>query len=263
VPLIALLVCWHSHLQHEVLHGHPTRIVWLNELLVFPSIGLWFPYGVFRDSHLEHHKDSALTIPIDDPESFYVTERQWQRMSETRKALLRFNNTVLGRFLIGPVLGTVVLYGGAVRKLASGDRSDLASWLLHGPGCALVIVWLALCGFPWWVYAASAYFGVSLIMMRSFAEHRPANGIAERICINEAEAPIGLLFLNNNLHAVHHAMPGMAWYELPAIYRANPDSYLKNNGHFLWRGYRDIVRRHFIVPKDDPVHPFYGRSETV
>jgi fatty acid desaturase len=258
IPVGAVLVCWHGHLQHEVLHGHPTRIAWVNEALVFPALGLWFPYGIYRDSHLGHHTDWRLTCPIDDPESFYVTPEAWGRMSTFWKAVLRFNNTVVGRLLIGPLLATWALYGGAVVKLLKGDTSDLSAWVLHGVGCFLVLTWLvAVAAFPLWLYAPMAYFGISLVMLRSFAEHRPAQEVGARICINFAEPPMALLYLNNNLHAVHHAMPGVPWYELSGLFRAERDSYLERNGGFVWHGYRDVFRRHLFVPKDEPVHPYH------
>ncbi len=258
IPVGAVLVCWHGHLQHEVLHGHPTRIVWLNESLVFPALGLWFPYGVYRDSHLAHHTDWHLTCPIDDPESFYVTPEVWARLPRAWQAVLRFNNTVVGRLLIGPLLATWSLYGGAAVKLAKGDATELKAWVLHAVGCALVLHWLiVVTAFPLWVYAPMAYIGISLIMLRSFGEHRPAPDAAGRICINLAEPPMALLYLNNNLHAVHHAAPGMAWYELPRMFRADRERVLERNGDFVWRGYRDLFRRHFLTPKDEPVHPYH------
>ena len=257
IPAGAVLVCWHGHLQHEILHGHPTRTVWLNEALVFPALGFWFPYGIYRDSHLAHHTDWRLTCPIDDPESYYVTPEAWERMPGWWKAVLWFNNSVLGRFMIGPLLATWSLYGGAVRKLLHGDTSDLRSWILHGLGCAVVLAWLMVVSFPLWVYAPMAYFGISLIMMRSYGEHRPATKVGHRICINLAEPPIALLFLNNNLHAVHHAAPGLAWYELPRLFRDNRDLFLERNGGFVWHGYRDVLGHHFLKPKDSPVHPLH------
>ena len=58
----------HSSLQHEALHGHPTRSAALNEALVFLPLGLLFPYRRFKMLHLRHHNNSALTDPYDDPE---------------------------------------------------------------------------------------------------------------------------------------------------------------------------------------------------
>ncbi|MBN36140.1 MAG: hypothetical protein CMM46_15465 [Rhodospirillaceae bacterium] len=199
LPAVSVLLCWHGHLQHEVLHGHPTRIVWLNELLVFPALGLWFPYGLYRDSHLAQQTETCQTCPIDDPESFYVTARRWARMSALHKAILGFNNSVLGRFLIGPVLASMVRH----RAQRNG-----------------------------------------------FVSTRPRR-------------PWACFTSTNNLHAVHHAMPSVAWYELPAIYRAGRERYLEDKGGFLWNGYRDVFRRHFLRPKDEPVHPYFEDGAAV
>ena len=38
----AIICCWGS-LQHEVIHGYPTRWRWVNEALVYPSLWLWLP----------------------------------------------------------------------------------------------------------------------------------------------------------------------------------------------------------------------------
>ncbi len=45
---------------------------WMSDILVFPAIGLIFPFERFRKSHLDHHMDSNLTDPYDDPESNYL-----------------------------------------------------------------------------------------------------------------------------------------------------------------------------------------------
>ena len=67
VPM-ALSVGFHSSLQHEILHGHPTRNAGLNEALVWLPVGLYIPYRRFRDNHLRHHNDDRLTDPYEDPE---------------------------------------------------------------------------------------------------------------------------------------------------------------------------------------------------
>jgi len=66
-----LAAAMHSSLCHEALHGHPTRLKWLNEALVFAQLSLVIPYGRFHDLHLVHHTDENLTDPYDDPESNY------------------------------------------------------------------------------------------------------------------------------------------------------------------------------------------------
>ena len=105
VPLLAVVLAQHSSLQHEVIHGHPTRNQRLNEALVFPALGLLIPYERFRDMHLAHHYDPLLTDPHDDPESNYLDPAVWARLRRPVRALLAVNNTLLGRMLIGPFLG--------------------------------------------------------------------------------------------------------------------------------------------------------------
>ncbi len=261
IPLMGWFICWHGHLQHEVLHGHPTRTRWVNEALVYPSFGLWFPYGTYRDSHLSHHADWHLTCPVDDAESFYVTREMWDRTGPLHRVLLQVNQTLGGRLLIGPLLASEGLYGNAIRQIMRGDRDTISNWLHHAAGSALVILWLvAVADYPVWLYIISAYMGISLVLLRSYAEHRPAREIPHRICINDAEKLMGLLFLNNNLHAVHHARPAMAWFDLPLFYRMNHAEFRQINGDFTWNGYRELFRKYLFRMKEDPVHPYFDSN---
>ncbi len=64
-------------------------------------------------------------------------------------------------------------------------------------------------------------------------------------------APIlGLLFLNNNLHAAHHDHPGVAWHRLPAFYQRNRERLLRDNGGLVYAGYSDVFRRFLFRPHD-------------
>ena len=54
VPL-AIVTAFHSSLQHEALHGHPTRSTRWNEVLVFLPLGLFVPYRRLRV--LESNRD--------------------------------------------------------------------------------------------------------------------------------------------------------------------------------------------------------------
>jgi len=103
-----LTVTLHSSLQHEILHGHPTRFCAINEALVFPAVGMFVPYRRFRDTHLCHHNNVLLTDPYDDPESWYLSRHDWHRTSWLMRKLLQVNNSLAGRVTIGPALG---LYG--------------------------------------------------------------------------------------------------------------------------------------------------------
>jgi fatty acid desaturase len=68
------------------------------------------------------------------------------------------------------------------------------------------------------------------------------------------------MFLNNNLHMLHHAEPGLAWYRLPARYRAERARLLAANGGYLMRGYAEVFARYLLWPKERPVHPFADRA---
>ncbi len=77
IPLLSLCLALFSSLQHEVLHGHPTRWAWFNTLIALPPLGIVIPFHRFQDLHLSHHRDQVLTDPYDDPESYYVHPDRW------------------------------------------------------------------------------------------------------------------------------------------------------------------------------------------
>src|SRR5579871_3005737 len=83
-PLVLLfgawLVAWQSSLQHEILHGHPTRSRQFNLWLGSPPLSLWLPYQAYRRLHLVHHRDERLTDPLDDPESYYWRDSEWRAL---------------------------------------------------------------------------------------------------------------------------------------------------------------------------------------
>jgi fatty acid desaturase len=263
--LIALLgaglIAWHSSLQHEIVHYHPTRWRRVNFALAFAPLSLWLPYARFPMTHLVHHRDEALTDPLDDPESFYLTAAQWRRKRPLTRALLRAQTTLLGRLTIGPAwtIGRFVL--AEARAIAAGDRQRAGIWTGHLAGVALVLYWLvAICDMsPAFYLAAIVYPGTALLLLRSFAEHRAAPGVRERIAIVENAWILGPLFLFNNLHAAHHERPELAWYELPRWYRANRDRLIRANGGLVYDGYGEVARRFLVTPHDTPIHPL-GRA---
>ena len=106
--LIPLVVLWLS-VQHELLHGHPTRWPLLNKTLGYAPFAVWYPYTLYRDSHLRHHRDEDLTLPGIDPESRYLSAEQWQGRSLFERGLHWLNKTVIGRFLLGAPLALLVL----------------------------------------------------------------------------------------------------------------------------------------------------------
>ena len=76
VPFILLvlaggwLVAWHGSLQHEVLHGHPTRSRRLNDAIGSIPIALWLPYPLYKRAHIKHHNEEWLTDTLAPPESY-------------------------------------------------------------------------------------------------------------------------------------------------------------------------------------------------
>lgn len=257
ILVTVLCVTLHSSLQHEVLHGHPFRVRLLNEALVFLPVGLVIPYGRFRDTHLAHHHDEILTDPYDDPETNFLDPAHWARLSGPKRVVLRLNNTLLGRMVLGPALGCVAFVGGDMRAIAGGDRQILRDWLLHLAGLCLLAWLLAAAAMPLWAYALSAYMGLSILKIRTFLEHR-ANVLARgRSVIIEGGLILPFLFLNNNLHAVHHCRPAVAWYRLPALYRRGRDDYLRRNEGYRYRSYAEVFRRHLFQAKDPVPHPLW------
>jgi fatty acid desaturase len=260
ILVTTLMVTLHSSLQHEVLHGHPTRFRALNEALVFLPIGLLFPYGRFRDTHLAHHRDEHLTDPYDDPESNFQDPEVWARLSWPRRALLRFNNTLFGRLIVGPAIGAVCFIGGDMRAIATGDRAIRRDWLLHLAGLVIVARLVQASEMPGWAYLLSAYMGLSILKIRTYLEHRAHELARCRTVVVDGGWLLPFLFLNNNLHVVHHAKPGVAWYRLPALYRANRDDFLRRNGGYRYASYGEVFRRHLFRAKDPVPHPIWPRD---
>ena len=174
LALMAVSVAFHSSLQHEVLHGHPTRNGMINEILVSLPIGLVFPYRRYKHLHLKHHADERLTDPYDDPESYYRALGDWEKLPSFVRALLGWNNSLVGRIVIGPALMVVGFVVNETRLVVGGDDKTRTAWVLHGLGLVpmLATVWFVF-GIPLWLYALTAvYWGLSIISIRSYCEHQ-------------------------------------------------------------------------------------------
>ncbi|MFT4151746.1 MAG: fatty acid desaturase [Paracoccaceae bacterium] len=258
VVLTTLAITQFSSLQHEVLHGHPFRRRLLNEALVFPGLTLFVPYVRFRDTHLAHHHDPILTDPYDDPESNYLDPAVWGRLPRMTQWLLRVNNTLAGRMALGPVIGTWYFVKSDLALIRGGDRDILRAWALHGAGVALVLAWLWSVGtMPVWAWVLSAYLAYAVLKIRTFLEHRAHEMHRARTVIIEDRGPLALLYLNNNLHVVHHMHPQVPWYRLPAVYTARRDHFQRRNEGYVYRSYAEIFRKHFLRAKDPVPHPVW------
>jgi len=258
--LLVLAVALQSSLMHEASHGHPTRNALANEILVGLPVGLVYPFRRFKALHLRHHADERLTDPFDDPESYYRALWRYEELPGWLKGLLGFNNTMVGRFLIGPAIANIGFVLTEARLMAEGDRAVRRAWLHHAAGLALVLpLVLFVFAVPVWAYLAAAYLGQSLISIRTFAEHQWSERPDGRTIIVE-RSPLALLFLNNNLHLVHHKMPTVAWYRLPALFRARRAEWVKLNDNYVYPSYLALFRDFAFRRKEPVVHPVLRRS---
>ena len=259
VVLAALMAALHASITHEVVHGHPfPGRPRLNAALVWPSLVLVIPYGRFRDTHLAHHNNSVLTDPYDDPESNYLDPETWVRIPAVLRAILRANNTLAGRMLIGPMISQIAFMHCDLRAARVGDGRVLRGWLWHIPALAGVLLWFALVAeMPFWAYAIAAYLAISILKIRTFLEHQAEERASNRTVIIEDRGPLAWMFLNNNLHVVHHMHPKVPWYGLPGLYFSNRSRYLGRNGGYMYRSYAEVFRRHFLRAKDPVPHPLW------
>lgn len=257
LPPLILVVVLHQSLQHELIHGHPTRWPRVNALLAYPPLGLWFPFPLYRDSHLAHHRRENLTDPDLDPESRYVGGEVWERRGQAGRALLWLDKTLLGRVLVGPVLSLHGMLEFEVRRCRRGERGVQGVWLIHLTLCTgLLLAIHGLSGMPLAVYVLGvAWPALALALIRSFYEHRPALDPAQRCVLNESGGALRWLFLNNTLHLVHHDLPGLPWYLIPRVYRARRSAYQARSGGFVFSGYRELGRRFAWRAVDAPRHP--------
>jgi fatty acid desaturase len=256
----AWIIAWHLNLQHEIIHGHPTKSRLVNDAIGCWPLSLWLPFSIYRSSHLAHHRDANLTDPLEDPESYYWTRENWGALGPLARALMTAQSTLLGRIVLGPALaiagGVRQTVGGALR----GEKGARPLLFWHLVGCAPVLFWvIVVCGMPVWLYVACfVYPGVGLALVRSFAEHRAAPEAERRTAIVENAWILGPLFLFNNLHVAHHLRRGLPWYQIPKFYRLNRAALIERNGGLLYRGYADVARRYLLKPHDTPTHPGWG-----
>ena len=259
-PLGAYLICLAGSLQHEAVHGHPTRSALINEVLVWLPVGLLYPYRRYKTMHLKHHNNDHLTDPDIDPESYYMDPQAWEHTPPALRLIYTFNNSFAGRMIIGPAIAAVHFLRDEAAAIIGGDRHIVRVWMAHGLGLALVWLWITqICGMPFGYYVLfMAYPGLSLTLMRSFAEHRAHDQVGCRTIIIEANPVISLMLLNNNLHMAHHQHPNMAWYNLPGYYRAHKQELLEQNCGYLIQGYWRIIADYGLKPKEPVSHPLPG-----
>ncbi len=262
--LLIWLTTWYMSLQHELIHGHPTRYPQINKLFGLLPFSIWYPYDVYRDLHLQHHIDEDLTVPETDPESYYFTRSRWTHFNGLQRLLVRVRNTFPGRLLLAPLLTMCWAVLNIWESFRQLNRAATGMWLLHFLLMLPLIGWLVQHNFSIIFYLLLVTGPMlSLVSVRSFLEHRAEEAPEARTVINEAGLFWRLLFLNLNYHSVHHDLPGIPWYGLPQVYRSHKKEYLERNQGFFVKGYGELMRRHLIKAVDVEVNPFFpeGRPE--
>ncbi|MEL6607804.1 MAG: fatty acid desaturase [Pseudomonadota bacterium] len=259
VPVLALCVALQASLQHEAIHGHPWRSDLANGLIAWPPLTLAIPYLRFHDTHLAHHRDARLTDPFEDPESNYLDPGQWAALPGWVRAALEVNNTLMGRMVLGPLIGQLRFMADDARQIAQGDARVALGWALHIPAVVAVLAVIVISPLPLWAYLIAAYGGLSILKIRTYAEHRAHARSGARSVIIEDRGPLAFLFLNNNLHVVHHAAPSVPWYQLPAHFAAHRAHFLSMNGGYHFASYREVFARYLTRAKDPVAHPLWRR----
>lgn len=254
IPAGAILVAWHSSLQHEAVHGLIAQPRWLNDALAWLPLSLWLPFRRYKQTHLIHHNLAHLTDPRRDPESYYIDPKTWESLPPWRQKMLIWHNTFIGRMLIGPWLMIGQFLHAEAEHWREPGQQRL--WLIHLLGCLIVIGWLWLWGFNIISYILCFVIpATSLGLVRSFAEHKARETPEERTAVIEEKGFWALLFLNNNLHFAHHKRPQLRWTELPDYYARHKRALLEENGGLIYIGYGEVIQRYWRQPVDQVAHP--------
>jgi fatty acid desaturase len=255
--LLTLATCWFTSLQHELIHGHASKSRRLNRLFGLAPLAVWYPYELYRRSHLAHHRDELLTEPGIDPESNYIDDAAFRRLPACIRPMWIAQRTVLGRLLLGPLMVIVPAWLDIVRRPLRHDFTQVRSWVVHIAMLGAMLIALdryADIG-PVRYLLTIGYPALGIAMLRSFYEHRPAQAASHRVVINEAGLFWRILYLNNNYHAVHHERPDLPWYLVRRFYLNNRADVLVRNGGFVIPGYMSLMTRYAMNTVDSPIHP--------
>ena len=100
----------------------------------------------------------------------------------------------------------------------------------------------------------ACYVGTAFTLLRSFVEHLAVDDHAPSAVVRSGRF-FGLLYLNNNLHYTHHAVPGAPWYRLRGLSESLGSAEAAGRGAGTYRGYGEVVRRYGWRPFAQPWHP--------
>lgn len=257
VVMLILALALHSSLSHELLHGHPFGRTGVETVIGLWQPGLFVPYLRFKRTHLAHHCDANLTDPYDDPESNYLEPDVWESLAPWLQWILRVNNTLGGRIVLGPLIGMFAFVRSDIRAMRAGDRMILRDWLAHVPGAVFTLWAVSVSSLSIWAYLLACYGALSVLRIRTFLEHQAHDRVSGRTVIIEDRGPLGFLFLNNNLHVVHHMHPNVAWYRLWPLYLSQRERFVTRNHGYVYPSYAAIFRLYFWRGKDNVAHPIW------
>ena len=254
IPMLGVLGAWHLSMQHEVLHGHPFKNQFLNDVLGGIPVTLWIPYLAFKKDHHEHHL-SDLTNPALDNESYYVSQEQWDKAGKIRRAAWTANRTILFRMFVWTIVSTITYVLSVLKRAVRNEKSDRLAVALHVVGVVFVVYLVSLSSMPLWQFAlGTTYGGRILNAIRPFPEHKYQSGVETRTAMIMAGRFMSLLMLNNNLHVAHHDEPGVPWYRYDKLMqRVNAVQRARDAGVLYEGGYAEIFRRFSFTPVDSPV----------
>ena len=260
IPVLGLVITWHGSMQHEIIHGHPTKWGKVNRFIGRTTFDLFTPFEHYRRVHLLHHRDQFLTDPSMDGESFYFTAERWADSGPTMRKILRAHHTLLGRLLLSPFLTLAGYVGDQMLQAVTGEHPDgegcpRRRWAGHVPFVALTVAWLWFVEFSPLTYFACVCVAISGVRLRSFAEHRWTPDGRPRTAMVHASPVFALLFLNNNLHVAHHFRMSVPWYQLPRLGRTIEADELARQGAGVYSGYFDVARQYGLRMFDEPVYP--------
>ena len=256
-PVAVVLITLHSSLQHEIVHGHPTRWDGVNRALASLPLSLWLPFERYRQTHRQHHIDARLTDPLDDPETYYWTPERLDELSAVTRTLYSIQQTLAGRMVIGSFWRIAKFLHTELNGVIENRGNLRVVWLEHLLWCVPVILWIRLvCGMPLWIYVVAMVIPANgILLIRSFAEHRARPEVRRRVALVEGSWLLGPLFLFNNLHALHHEAPAIPWYQYNARYARERERLIAENGGLVYRTYFEVARRYLFRPHDVLRHP--------
>lgn len=221
ITAAVLASSWCAYAQftvlHDAAHWSLSKRPWLNESLgAAAALVLFAPFGALRRNHLHHHAHT--NDPAEDPDFWVAGEnalsiflRCWTQF--TRHYLCYFTKLSRRDTAYREALLTVALLAACV-----------AAAIYHGRALDLALYW----------FIPSQVASAALAFSFDYWPHRPHRNQG-RLRDTAVIAPRGFdwLFLNQNIHLIHHLFPTIPWYRYRAAFtRLEPG--IRAEGGIIW-----------------------------